>query len=51
LLRTQHAVYVAAAKLLTKTGDGHLAWLAADRASIPAVRLGFLFSKDSPPTR
>ncbi len=40
LLRTQHAVYVAAAKLLTKTGDGHLAWLAADRASTAAVRLG-----------
>jgi hypothetical protein len=31
---------VAAAKLLTKTGDGHLAWLAADRASTAAVRLG-----------
>jgi transcriptional regulator with XRE-family HTH domain len=39
-LRTQHMVYVAAAKLLTKTGDGHLAWLAADRASTAAVRLG-----------
>jgi transcriptional regulator with XRE-family HTH domain len=38
-LRTQHAVYIAAAKLLTKTGDGHLAWLAADRASTAAVRL------------
>jgi transcriptional regulator with XRE-family HTH domain len=38
-LRVQHAVYVATAKLLTKTGDGHLAWLAADRASAAAVRL------------
>jgi transcriptional regulator with XRE-family HTH domain len=38
-LRIQHAVYIAAAKLLTKTGDGHLAWLAADRASTAAVRL------------
>jgi transcriptional regulator with XRE-family HTH domain len=38
-LRARHAVYVAAAKLLTKTGDGHLAWLAADRASMAAVRL------------
>jgi transcriptional regulator with XRE-family HTH domain len=39
-LRIQHAVYLATAKLLTKTGDGHLAWLAADRASTAAVRLG-----------
>ncbi len=39
-LRIQHAAYVAASKLLTKTGDGHLAWLAADRASTAAVRLG-----------
>ncbi len=38
-LRTQHAVYIAAAKLLTKTGDGHLAWLAADRASTAAPAL------------
>jgi hypothetical protein len=31
-LRTQAAVYIAAAKLATKTGDQDLAWLAADRA-------------------
>ena len=31
--------YIAAAKLLTKTGDGHLAWLAADRAATAAARL------------
>jgi transcriptional regulator with XRE-family HTH domain len=39
-LMLQHQVYVVAAKLLTKTGDGHLAWLAADRAAAAAARLG-----------
>ncbi|HEX2300446.1 MAG TPA: helix-turn-helix transcriptional regulator [Pseudonocardiaceae bacterium] len=34
----QSQVYVAAAKLVTKVGDGHLAWLAADRATTAALR-------------
>jgi hypothetical protein len=38
--RTANHVYVATARLLTKTGDGHLAWLAADRAATLAARLG-----------
>lgn len=39
-LHIQHAVYIATAKLLTRSGEGHPAWLAADRASTAAVRLG-----------
>jgi transcriptional regulator with XRE-family HTH domain len=39
-LTLHHEVYIATAKLLTKTGDGHLAWLAADRAATTAARLG-----------
>lgn len=35
--RTQAAVYIAAAKLATKTGDHDLAWLAADRAQHAAL--------------
>jgi transcriptional regulator with XRE-family HTH domain len=38
-LTMQHSVYLVTAKLLTKTGDGHLAWLAADRAATAAARL------------
>lgn len=45
VLTIQHLIYVAAAKLLTKTGDGHLAWIAADRAAVSAVRLGSLALK------
>lgn len=36
--RVQSQVYVAAAKLVTKVGDGQLAWLAADRAANAAMR-------------
>jgi transcriptional regulator with XRE-family HTH domain len=39
-LTVQHQAYLVTAKLLTKTGDGHLAWLAADRATTAAIRLG-----------
>jgi transcriptional regulator with XRE-family HTH domain len=39
-LTMQHQTYVVTAKLLTKTGDGYLAWLAADRAATAATRLG-----------
>ncbi|GAA0534985.1 helix-turn-helix transcriptional regulator [Saccharopolyspora thermophila] len=35
-LAAQSSAYVAAAKLITKVGDGHLAWLAADRAMTAA---------------
>src|SRR5437764_1108970 len=38
-LTLQHNTYIAVAKLLTKTGDAHLAWLAADRAAAAAARL------------
>lgn len=38
-LTMQHQAYVVTAKLLTKTGDGHLAWIAADRAATAATRL------------
>jgi transcriptional regulator with XRE-family HTH domain len=38
-LTLQHEVYLATAKLLTKTGDGYLAWIAADRAALAAIRL------------
>jgi len=38
-LTLQHLTYLAAAKLLTKTGDGYLAWIAADRAALAATRL------------
>lgn len=34
----QSQVYVAAAKLVTKVGDGQLAWLAADRSAGAAMR-------------
>lgn len=44
-LTIQHEVYVVTAKLLTKTGDGHLAWLAADRAAAAATRLGSMALK------
>lgn len=37
-LSTQSQVYVAAAKLVTKVGDGQLAWIAADRAATAATR-------------
>lgn len=37
-LTVQNHVYVAAAKLVTKTGDGQLAWVAADRAVTSALR-------------
>lgn len=37
-LATQSEVYVAAAKLVTKVGDGQLAWIAADRAVTAALR-------------
>jgi transcriptional regulator with XRE-family HTH domain len=39
-LTMQHHTYLVTAKLLTKTGDGYLAWLAADRAATASVRLG-----------
>ncbi|GAA1707592.1 helix-turn-helix transcriptional regulator [Fodinicola feengrottensis] len=35
----QHQAYVATAKLVTKVGDGRLAWVAADRAVTAALRL------------
>jgi transcriptional regulator with XRE-family HTH domain len=38
-LTMQHRTYLVAAKLLTKTGDGHHAWLAADRAATAAARI------------
>jgi transcriptional regulator with XRE-family HTH domain len=38
-LRLQHQAYIVTAKLLTKTGDAYLAWLAADRAATAAMRL------------
>jgi transcriptional regulator with XRE-family HTH domain len=38
-LTMQHQTYIVTAKLLTKTGDAHLAWLAADRAATAAMRL------------
>jgi transcriptional regulator with XRE-family HTH domain len=37
-LVTQSQVYVAAAKLVTKVGEGQLAWIAADRAMTAALR-------------
>ncbi|MEV4643661.1 MULTISPECIES: helix-turn-helix transcriptional regulator [Saccharopolyspora] len=37
-LEVQNHVYVAAAKLVTKTGDGQLAWIAADRAVNAALQ-------------
>lgn len=37
-LDVQSQAYVAAAKLVTKVGDGQLAWIAADRAATAAVR-------------
>lgn len=37
-LAVQSEVYVAAAKLVTKIGDGQLAWIAADRAATAAMR-------------
>lgn len=37
-LDVQAQVYVAAAKLVTKVGDGQLAWIAADRAANSAMR-------------
>ncbi|MBV9648711.1 MAG: helix-turn-helix domain-containing protein [Pseudonocardiales bacterium] len=37
-LEVQNEVYVATAKLVTKVGDGHLAWIAADRAATAAAR-------------
>ena len=39
-LLMQHRAYLVTAKLLTKTGDGYLAWLAADRAATAAIRIG-----------
>jgi transcriptional regulator with XRE-family HTH domain len=39
-LAAQHSAYQVTAKLLTKTGDGHLAWVAADRSATAATRLG-----------
>ncbi|MGH3342698.1 MAG: helix-turn-helix domain-containing protein [Carbonactinosporaceae bacterium] len=38
-LVVQSQVYVVVAKLLTKVGDGHLAWIAADRAVTAALRV------------
>ncbi len=38
-LTLQHRTYIVTAKLLTKTGDAHFAWLAADRAATAAARL------------
>jgi transcriptional regulator with XRE-family HTH domain len=38
-LTLQHDTYIVTAKLLTKVGDAHLAWLAADRAVSAAARL------------
>ncbi|NYH79669.1 MFS family permease [Actinopolyspora biskrensis] len=37
-LSVQNQVYIAAAKLVTKIGDGQLAWVAADRAVTAAMR-------------
>lgn len=37
-LEVQSQTYVAAAKLVTKVGDGQLAWVAADRAVTAALR-------------
>lgn len=37
-LGVQAQAYVAAAKLVTKVGDGQLAWIAADRAATAAMR-------------
>ncbi|WP_163507692.1 helix-turn-helix domain-containing protein [Fodinicola acaciae] len=37
-LAVQNQVYVATAKLVTKVGDGNLAWIAADRAATAAQR-------------
>lgn len=37
-LTVQSEVYVATAKLVTKVGDGQLAWIAADRAATAAIR-------------
>ncbi len=37
-LVAQCQVYIATAKLVTKTGDGQLAWIAADRAITAAMR-------------
>lgn len=39
-LRVQSSVYIAASKLAGKAGDGHLAWLAADRAAVAAQLCG-----------
>ena len=36
-LEVQSSVYVATAKLVTKVGDGELAWLTADRAANAAL--------------
>lgn len=38
-LTLQHSAYIVTAKLLTKVGDAHFAWLAADRAVNAAARL------------
>lgn len=38
-LSLQHNAYIVTAKLLTKVGDAHFAWLAADRAVNAAARL------------
>jgi transcriptional regulator with XRE-family HTH domain len=38
-LTVQHHTYIVTAKLFTKVGDAHLAWLAADRAATAATRL------------
>jgi len=38
-LTLQHGTYIVTAKLLTKVGDAHFAWLAADRAVNAAARL------------
>lgn len=38
-LVVQHQIYVATAKLVTKIGDGRLAWVAADRAVTAALRV------------
>lgn len=37
-LVVQNQIYVVAAKLVTKVGDGQLAWILADRAATAAVR-------------
>lgn len=38
-LTLQHSAYIVTAKLLTKVGDAHFAWLSADRAVNAAARL------------